>query len=63
MYMYSYDEDYEDEARSGTRTTMLKEKSPANYATPTKPAVQLRTFFPENWLFHLQSSDDGTIDR
>ena len=27
------------------------------------PNVQLRTFFPENWLFDIMESDDGIIKR
>ena len=62
---YAYEED---EARSSGQTISMSasqttsRKSPAKYATPTKPTVELRTFFPENWLFDLQVSD-GMIDR
>ena len=62
---YVYDE-MDDELRSSSsmiQTTSIREKSPANYTPATKPTVQLRTFFPENWLFDIQDSDDGIIDR
>ena len=60
---YAYDE-MDGEARSSMiQTTSIREKSPANYTPATKPTVQLRTFFPENWLFNIQDSVDGIIDR
>ena len=61
---YAYDE-MDDELRSSSmiQTTSIREETPANYAPATKPTLQLRTFFPENWLFDLQDSDDGIIDR
>ena len=63
-YDYAYDDMAEARSGgSGIQTTALREKSPAKYASPTKPIVQLRTFFPENWLFDLQDSDvDGIKD-
>ena len=55
---------YDDELRSvQMQTTSMREQSSANSAQPTKPTVQLRTFFPENWLFDIQESSDGIIDR
>ena len=61
---YVYDET-DDEVRMSSmiQTTSMRENSPTKSVPATKPTVQLRTFFPENWLFEIQESEDGIIDR
>ena len=64
-----YDVRYESEEREyseGMYNSIIQRTSGGasrnNYRVK-KPPVQLRTFFPENWLFSIQETADGTINK
>ena len=62
-YPQEYDEECHDamcELRSDYRVQSASIRKTSNVKNPT---VQLRTFFPENWLFDIMESDDGIIER
>ena len=60
MEYEAYDERSELRSSSSDRVESVRNPS-TSYAK--KPTVQLRTFFPENWLFDIMDSDDGILER
>ena len=62
-YTQEYDEECQD-ARCELRSDYMVESASIRKTIDVKnPTVQLRTFFPENWLFDIMESDDGIIER
>ena len=54
-YDYDSESEFEDES--------LESPSQATIDKIRQPSVNLRTVFPENWLFTLENMVDNTIQR
>ena len=61
-YPLEYDEECQD-ARCELRSDRVQSASIRKTSYVKNPTVQLRTFFPENWLFDILESEDGIIER
>ena len=65
----AYDMRYEMDERDGMYNSIIQETSMARGGSSRinfrerKPPVQLRSFFPENWLFTIEEARDGSINK